>query len=444
MNRLTMKCLERDSMKKADLTGQTFGRLTAIEFAYKKGKTNYWKCQCSCKDQTIVYVSVHSLTSGNTKSCGCLKKELLHEQLSKYHKGDIVKGCELIEIIGEKYGAQLWKCKCCSCGGDLEYSSKQLSKRKDNRCYDCIYPNLVGKNFGRLHVDNRIPDKKNKWLYVCTCSCDEHNTITVPRCSLTRGTTQSCGCLKREQNIEWGKELIKLYPPTKKENIYIDKGDYVIGYALKNQVYDIFIIDKEDYPKMAGYTWRFCESGYLIDAQSKGILSRIVTNAQKCDVIDHIHGKYTRHDNRKLNLRAGNDSLNGLNKPQSDMRGIRFACGKYRVRISNQNKERYLGSFETLEEAIATRQAAEAEYGFGWRWEDHANDGYDWLYAEIPDDEKNIYLPEDFVPTVSKLDLPDYAIFADDVGIHLYTEEEVLEKQRLYNEKQNLLNDEVA
>ena len=444
MNRLMTKCLERDGMKKSELIGRVFGRLTVVDYGYRESHSYYWKCECSCSNKTIVYATAHALASGNTRSCGCLKKELLSEKYSKYHVGDIVKGCELIDIIGNKHGSPLWKVKCCDCGENLEYTSKQLTTRKDNRCYDCIYPNLVGEDFGRLHVDARIPDKKNKWLYVCTCSCNEHNTITVPRCSLTRGTTQSCGCLKKEKNVEWGKQLRQLYPSTKKENVYIDKGNYVVGYALRDKTYDIFLIDKEDYSKMSGYTWRFNDSGYLVDAQAKGILARVITNAKEGEVIDHIHGKYTRHDNRKINLRAGNDSLNGLNKPQSNMRGIRFSYGKYRVRISNQGKERYLGSFETLEEAIAARQTAEAEYGFGWRWEDHANDGYDWLYAEIPDGEKDIYLHEGFVPTVSKLDLPDYAIFADNVGIHLYAEEEVSEKQRLYNEKQKLLNGEVA
>lgn len=430
-----MKYLERDNMKRSELIGQVFGRLTVVDYGYRKNHSFYWKCECSCPNKTVVYATSHALTSGNTQSCGCLRKELLHDKMSKYHVGDVIKGCELIEIIGNKHGSPLWKCKCSDCGSDLEYTSKQISKRKDNRCYDCIYPNLVGETFGRLHVDERIPDKKNKWLYVCTCSCEEHNVIKVPRCSLTRGTTQSCGCLKKEMNTEWGKQLKQLYPSQKKENIYIDKGEYIVGYALRGKMYDVFLIDKEDFPKMSGYTWRFNDSGYLVDAQAGGILARVVTDAKSGEVIDHIHGKYTRHDNRKLNLRAGDDSLNGLNKPQSDMRGIRYSYGKYRVRISNQKQERYLGSFETLEEAVAVRRAAEAEYGLGWRWEDHMNDDYDWLYAEIPDDEKDIYLPKGYNLMVNKSDLPNYEVFADDVGIHLYTENEVVEKQCIYDMK---------
>ena len=53
-----------------DLTGQKFGRLTAIQFV-GKGK---WGCQCECG--TLVAVSGDHLTRGHTSSCGCLHREL--------------------------------------------------------------------------------------------------------------------------------------------------------------------------------------------------------------------------------------------------------------------------------------------------------------------------------------------------------------------------------
>lgn len=422
-------------MKKLDLTGEMFGRLEVTGNGQYKNGHWYWECKCSCPNKSIVYATTHSLRAGNTQSCGCLKKEITSERQSKYHENDIVNGCKLIKTVGRKQGRPLWKCKCCDCGSDLEYTSKQLSTRKDNRCDECIYPNLVGMTFERLSVVDRIPDKKYKWLYVCVCSCEEHNTITAPRHNLISGNTKSCGCYKIEKNKEWGKQLRKLYPSEKKENIYIDKGTYLIGYASKTGGYDTFIIDKEDFPKMKGFTWRFNSSGYLSDVQSHEILARVIMNAKEGEVVDHIHGKYTRHDNRKINLRIGDNSLNGLNKPQNEMCGIRFTYGKYRVRISNQGKETHLGSFETLEEAIKARQEAEEKYGYGWRWADHMNDGYDWLYAEIPEEEKDKHLPKGFISVANKSDLPDYKIFANDVGIQLYTEKEVEQKQREFDSK---------
>lgn len=61
--------------KVRDLTGQKFGRLTALDFSHKEGWNYYWKCGCDCGK--IVYVHNGSLLSKNrgTKSCGCWNKE---------------------------------------------------------------------------------------------------------------------------------------------------------------------------------------------------------------------------------------------------------------------------------------------------------------------------------------------------------------------------------
>lgn len=63
-----------------DLTGQKFGRLTVIEYVGNKK----WKCKCDCGN--IVEVKSKSLCSGNTKSCGCYRKERTKELHTK-HKG---------------------------------------------------------------------------------------------------------------------------------------------------------------------------------------------------------------------------------------------------------------------------------------------------------------------------------------------------------------------
>lgn len=55
-----------------DLTGQTFGRLTAVRRIDKDGRA-YYICQCSCGNVREVFHS--NLTQGYSKSCGCLAKE---------------------------------------------------------------------------------------------------------------------------------------------------------------------------------------------------------------------------------------------------------------------------------------------------------------------------------------------------------------------------------
>lgn len=57
-----------------DLSNQKFGRLTAIKIVGKnKSGSRKWLCICDCGNETVV--EQYRLSSGQTKSCGCLKKE---------------------------------------------------------------------------------------------------------------------------------------------------------------------------------------------------------------------------------------------------------------------------------------------------------------------------------------------------------------------------------
>jgi hypothetical protein len=58
-----------------DLAGQTFGRLKVLwRDVDRKGSRVYWLCQCSCGERHSA--ATNKLTSGNTKSCGCLAQEM--------------------------------------------------------------------------------------------------------------------------------------------------------------------------------------------------------------------------------------------------------------------------------------------------------------------------------------------------------------------------------
>lgn len=59
---------------RANITGQRFGRLTAIEPTDRIVRSGVvWRCICDCGNET--FVTVKDLRSGNTKSCGCLNHE---------------------------------------------------------------------------------------------------------------------------------------------------------------------------------------------------------------------------------------------------------------------------------------------------------------------------------------------------------------------------------
>lgn len=122
-----------------NLVGRSFERLIVREH---KGCNKYgqalWECLCECGD--VVVVSSSSLLNGNTKSCGCLQRQLASERSLK---------------------------------------------------------NLAGRIFERLIArEYKGSDKRGQALWECLCECG--NTVTVVGSSLSSGNTKSCGCLNRE------------------------------------------------------------------------------------------------------------------------------------------------------------------------------------------------------------------------------------------------------
>lgn len=80
-------------MEIKDLTGQTFGRVTAIEcFGRNKHGEALWLCRCDCGTETTVRGS--HLRSGNTQSCGCRQRE----RMAETHRTHGGKGTRLYRI----------------------------------------------------------------------------------------------------------------------------------------------------------------------------------------------------------------------------------------------------------------------------------------------------------------------------------------------------------
>ncbi len=64
------------AFQKTDITNQKFGRLLAITPTSKRehGKV-LWECVCDCGNKVLI--TTNTLKRNNTKSCGCLRKDLL-------------------------------------------------------------------------------------------------------------------------------------------------------------------------------------------------------------------------------------------------------------------------------------------------------------------------------------------------------------------------------
>lgn len=58
-------------MKRLEITGQKFNKLTAVKFDHvRSGKLSMWEFLCECGNLTIA--SAGQVKAGGTKSCGCL------------------------------------------------------------------------------------------------------------------------------------------------------------------------------------------------------------------------------------------------------------------------------------------------------------------------------------------------------------------------------------
>lgn len=130
-----------------DITGARFGHLTAIRCVQRR--PTKWLFQCDCGNEAVV-MSI-SVTTGKTKSCGCLRR-------------------------------------------------RPSANSRD----------LAGQQYGRLTVLERDKSNSNsKWLarWLCRCECGIKKTVLAS--SLTSGKTRSCGCLHKEITAQIGKSTRK-------------------------------------------------------------------------------------------------------------------------------------------------------------------------------------------------------------------------------------------
>lgn len=66
-----------------DLKGKRFGRLTVINYHSSNGQYCKWTCKCDCGNYR--FIKSYSLTSGVSKSCGCLHREIIRARKGINH-----------------------------------------------------------------------------------------------------------------------------------------------------------------------------------------------------------------------------------------------------------------------------------------------------------------------------------------------------------------------
>lgn len=149
---LDTRCLQRETIKDCgcvsvvgpgakDISGQRFGKLTALAPTGERSSSGsiIWRCRCDCGKE--VSADLNQLMSGNKKSCGCLRTPPLKEFVG-LRFGRLT----VTEYAGKKNGMHQWKC-VCDCGKETIVGQTCLQRGKTKSC-GCLQASIHKKNLG--------------------------------------------------------------------------------------------------------------------------------------------------------------------------------------------------------------------------------------------------------------------------------------------------------
>lgn len=196
--------------KPKDITGQKFGKLTAVMITDKRDITGscLWHCKCDCGNETDI--ALKSLTSGNTKSCGCLRtaKDITGQKFGRL---------TAINCTSKKdtQGSYMWHCKC-DCGNEKDVAKRRLTSGRTKSCgcfratknittqkkaKDIATQNgakdITGQKFGKLTAIRwtGMVSSSHGRIWYCKCDCGGEKNVPISR--LIRNVTKSCGCYNK-------------------------------------------------------------------------------------------------------------------------------------------------------------------------------------------------------------------------------------------------------
>jgi hypothetical protein len=146
-----------------DLTGQRFGRWGVISFAGTKHRQAHWLCKCECGIERIVVSE--SLGRGVSKSCSCLKRELVGQRALIH--GHAKKGRVSPEF-------SVWKGMCRRCYSETDVAYKHYDGRGIQVCdrwrhgegqlsgFECFLADM-GERPSKKHTLDRWPDNDGNY-----------------------------------------------------------------------------------------------------------------------------------------------------------------------------------------------------------------------------------------------------------------------------------------
>lgn len=197
-----------------NLVGQKSGKLTVIQYAYKKGKRYFWICQCVC-GKTVV-TSTKSIQRQEVLSCGCIRKETHKKDITGQKFGRLT---ALYPTNENNYGNTIWVFNC-ECGTTTKAPMSRVTTGKKKSC-GCLEKEnktpkyQVGDTVKHLTILEILPKttKFSKKRYKCRCDCG--NTTTITRSFLEKN--QDCGCTQKTKREEIQKQKRKIQKQIQKK-----------------------------------------------------------------------------------------------------------------------------------------------------------------------------------------------------------------------------------
>ena len=189
--------------------GRQFGRLTVLSPTEHRANNGsiLFLADCECGNNTLVRNS--DLTSGATRSCGCLKKETSIANGQKRFQdlsGSKIGRLRILFREGSNDRNQPMYVCWCECGNVTRVAADHLRRKRPVKSCGCskVQENLVGRTFHYLEVLEKVRNPKRKgWIWKCQCQCG--NETLVEGYLLKNGKTKSCGCygqeITRQRNV---------------------------------------------------------------------------------------------------------------------------------------------------------------------------------------------------------------------------------------------------